>query len=70
MISNSLLISSGKLKHSPKANSEMFHPDNIKNFDPNGDPVSISVHKLWKSYGGVAGLARGLKTHLKVLPNI
>ena len=43
----------------------MFHPDNIKNYSEGGK-VSISVHKYFKELGGAAGLARALRTNLKV----
>ena len=46
--------------------SELFHPDNIKNFEGNGGKVSISLYNYWTKMGGPRGLALGLKTNLKV----
>jgi len=44
----------------------MFHPDNIKNYHPDGGKVSMSLYNFWKKHGGASGLARSLKTNLKV----
>lgn len=44
----------------------MFHPDNIKNYTLDGVPVSIALHQYWSLIGGPQGLARSLKTNLKV----
>jgi hypothetical protein len=43
----------------------MFHPDNIKNYHPNGGKVSHSIYNYFKLHGGAAGVARSLKTSLK-----
>lgn len=47
--------------------SDLFHPDNIKNYENTSAKVSISVHKLWTHFGGAAGLAAGLKSDTKVI---
>ena len=44
----------------------MFDADNIKNFSEEDPHVSVSVHKFFKTYGGCKGLARALKTDIKV----
>ena len=48
--------------------SELFHPDNIKNYHNGNDggKVSIALHKLWAEFGGTSGLASGLKSDTKV----
>ena len=47
--------------------SDMFHPDNIKNYHSNGGgKVSVSVYNYWKKIGGPKGLANALKSDLKV----
>lgn len=46
----------------------IFHPDNIKNYTLDGVPVSISLHHYWTILGGPQGLAKALKTNLKVKP--
>ena len=48
----------------------MFHPDNIKNYTLDGVPVSISLHQYWSLIGGPQGLARALRTNVKVRPNL
>jgi Ca2+ transporting ATPase len=45
--------------------SDLFHPDNIKNHAEGDSHVSVSIHKLWKGYGGHEGLAKILRTDLK-----
>jgi len=45
--------------------TQMFHPDNIKNYTLDGVPVSISLHQYWSIIGGPQGLARALKTNVK-----
>ena len=44
----------------------MFHPDNIKNYSEGGK-VSISVYKFLRELGGAAGVAKALRTNLKVI---
>lgn len=61
-----MLKNFGKIRVKLTLNSDMFHPDNIKNYHPEGGKVSISVYNYMKKHGGAAGLARGLKTDLKV----
>ncbi len=46
--------------------SDLFDADNIKNFSEEDPHVSVSVHKFFKTYGGYKGLARALKTDIKV----
>ena len=48
--------------------SELFHPDNIKNYSNDGGKVSISLYSYWKKIGGPVGLTRALKTDHKVNP--
>lgn len=47
-------------------NSDMFHPDNIKNYHPKGNKVSHSVYELWNTFGGNKGLATRLRSDIKV----
>lgn len=44
----------------------MFHPDNIKNFHGKGEKVAISLHMLFRNFGGTAGVARALDSDTKV----
>ena len=44
----------------------MFHPDNIKNLDPQDKNVGVSLARYVNKYGGTEGIARLLKTDLKV----
>jgi hypothetical protein len=44
----------------------MFHPDNIKNMHGSGGKVAISLYNLWKVHGGAAGVARAIKSDVKV----
>jgi hypothetical protein len=44
----------------------MFHPDNIKNYHPDGGKVSVSIYNYYKKIGGKAGLAKALNTHARV----
>jgi len=54
-------------KFSTEELSDLFHPDNIKNYhNESGAKVAISLHKLWSEFGGTAGLAAGLKSDAKV----
>jgi hypothetical protein len=46
--------------------SDLFHPDNIKNFHPSAHKISVSVHDYWKTYGGAKGIAQALRTDIKV----
>lgn len=51
--------------------SDLFHPDNIKNYhNESGGKISIAVHKLWTEMGGAPGLAAGLKSDVKVNTSI
>lgn len=63
-----LSISTEELWYYPifYTSSDLFHPDNIKNYHQDGGKISISLHDYWTKYGGPQGLARKLKTHLKV----
>lgn len=53
-------------KFSTEELGDLFHPDNIKNYENTSAKVSIAVHKLWTHFGGAAGLAAGLKSDTKV----
>lgn len=44
----------------------MFHPDNIKNLDAQDFNVGVSLARYFKKYGGTEGIAKLLKTDLKV----
>lgn len=46
--------------------SDMFHPDNIKNFSAKDPEVSNSLETYWHQHGGSNSLAKKLKTNLKV----
>lgn len=46
--------------------SDLFHPDNIKNYHASNGKVSVSVYNFWRKFGGPKGLAQLLKTDLKV----
>ena len=48
------------------AYSDLFHPDNIKNYHGSSSKICISVYEFWKTYGGSKGLAQMLKTDIKV----
>jgi hypothetical protein len=67
---NSTLNNYGMLLLHPlliKPYSSLFHPDNIKNYHPEGHgKVSHSLYEYWNTFGGPNGLADGLRTDLKV----
>ena len=44
---------------------DLFHPDNIKNKDPNHNHLGISVSSLYYKLRGVEGIANKLKSHVK-----
>ena len=46
--------------------SDLFHPDNIKNFSDKDHNVSNSLEKYWNRHGGPTELAKHLRTSLKV----
>lgn len=46
-------------------NSDMFHPDNIKNKQP-GTQLSIALFNYWHKWGGPKGLTQRLNTNAKV----
>jgi hypothetical protein len=51
----------------PIYHSELFHPDNIKNFSTKDSKnVAVSLYKYWNDIGGPQELANKLKSNLKV----
>ena len=44
---------------------DLFHPDNIKNKDPNHNHLGVSVSSLYYKLGGVEGIAIKLKSNVK-----